>query len=83
MRRSAIVGITHTVVEYIDDAGVQRGPFTNSEMKDWWEKLRLPKNLHIRPCDARVSANIKRRKQAGCIPHSEGLVQRRTDSLCY
>ena len=46
--------------EYIDDEGVQRGPFTNSEMKDWWEKLRLPKNLHFRPCDARVSANMKR-----------------------
>ena len=61
MRRSAIVGIAHTHCwEYIDDAGVQRGPFTNSEMKDWWEKLMLSKNLHIRPCDSRVSANIKR-----------------------
>ena len=46
--------------EYIDDEGVQRGPSTNSEMRDWWVTQKLPKNINIRRCDAGVSANRKR-----------------------
>ena len=46
--------------EYIYDEGVQRGPFCNWQMRDWWQKRMLPKNLDIRPCDARASANRKR-----------------------
>ena len=69
--------------EYIDE-GVQRGPFTNSEMRDWCVMQMLPKNLNIRPCDAGVSANRKiggNRQVAFRL--LERLVQRRTDSLCY
>ena len=29
-------------------------------MRGWWEKQILPKNLYIRPCNARVSANRQR-----------------------
>ena len=61
-RSNAIVG-SEVTVEYIDDEGEQRGPFSNSEMRQWWEERNLPEDLQLRPCDARVLANTKTRNR--------------------
>ena len=59
--------------EYIDDEGVQRGPFCNWQMRDCWQKRMLPKSLDIRPCDARASANRKRGDSQ--VPEEEDAVE--------
>jgi len=45
--------------EYLDFQGVQRGPFSNWQMRQWWEENMLPEDLQIRPYDARVSVAEK------------------------
>merc|ERR1712003_465055 len=37
--------------EYVDSKGVQRGPFSNALMRQWWLAKFLPHDLLIRPYD--------------------------------
>jgi len=41
--------------EYLDNSGTRRGPFSNWQMRQWWERKMLPQNLRIRPYDAAAS----------------------------
>ena len=34
-----------STVENIDDEGEQRGPFANSDMRQWWEERKLPEEV--------------------------------------
>lgn len=35
--------------EYLDAKGVVRGPFSNWQMREWWERRMFPSDLRIRP----------------------------------
>jgi len=38
--------------EYIDNEKITRGPFSNWQMQQWWQRKMLPHDLQIRPYDA-------------------------------
>lgn len=38
--------------EYLDPEGICRGPFSNWQMRQWWERKMLPPDLRIRAYDA-------------------------------
>lgn len=38
--------------EYLDNTHIRRGPFSNWQMRQWWERKMLPPTLRIRPYDA-------------------------------
>mmetsp|Transcript_29927 Transcript_29927/g.93018 ORF Transcript_29927/g.93018 Transcript_29927/m.93018 type:complete len:340 (-) Transcript_29927:208-1227(-) len=42
--------------EYLDHKDVRRGPFSNWQMRQWWERRMLPTDLRIRPYDAAAIA---------------------------
>jgi len=42
--------------EYLDNSGIHRGPFSNWQMRQWWEHGMLPGSLKVRPYDAATTA---------------------------
>lgn len=38
--------------EYLDNQDTRRGPFSNWQMRQWWEHKLLPPDLRVRPYDA-------------------------------
>lgn len=45
--------------EYLDGQDVRRGPFSNWQMRQWWDRRMLPPNLLVRPYDALASSADK------------------------
>lgn len=43
--------------EYLDNQDILRGPFSNWQMRQWWQHGMLPADLRIRPFDAATASN--------------------------
>mmetsp|Transcript_129476 Transcript_129476/g.360670 ORF Transcript_129476/g.360670 Transcript_129476/m.360670 type:complete len:343 (-) Transcript_129476:196-1224(-) len=45
--------------EYLDHRDIRRGPFSNWQMRQWWERKMFPPDLRIRPYDAAATVADK------------------------
>lgn len=43
--------------EYLDHKDIRRGPFSNWQMRQWWDRKMFPRDLRIRPYDAAAAAD--------------------------
>lgn len=55
--------------EYIDSKGVRQGPFSNWQMRQWWERKWLPPDLRIRPYS--VEQAVRHNKNRTCESQGE------------
>lgn len=49
--------------EYLDHQDICRGPFSNWQMQQWWERKMLPADLRIRPYDAAAAAGHRQAQE--------------------
>lgn len=58
--------------QYLDNQEICRGPFSNWQMRQWWELKMLPPDLRIRPYDAAAACEHREGDWATVLEHFAG-----------